>query len=281
MSGGNYLLIPRLKGERGISRKPIKVYRDRSTFFEILKTGSYSQILVNLLLDELSRYRDMTYAKSRGGGHDKSLAFIDVGSNQGLFTLSVLHKNETSPKLDFKVILVEPQKEWLENSKFNLGHFENIDFRNFALIQDNARNVELHYGLHHATGSIIPQSIYSHKTKIKLRSTSVAARNVDDFFLEIDASTDRIVLKIDIDGDDLGIALSALRLLKSRLIILVIEITLQNNRQLHDIDDFLRIFEDSHHVYLVKKDRFIKGISAVKSALTDEVGHFDLIVTYF
>ena len=160
----------------------LEIPLDVAIYNEIFFTGNYSPKL--------------TYYIKRFIELNKVDLFIDIGSNCGLVTRSLL--NQLEKKIDY--ILVEPFPDLMNAARYNLSSFNdaNIVFNQFALGKSNGSS-KFYREINNAG---------SGTTDLKLGSISpyntfvLPVRHSGEFFAQIFAKYTNIVIKSDLQGDD-------------------------------------------------------------------------------
>ena len=181
------------------------------------------------------------------------LLFVDCGCNYGfysLYTASLSEKNE--------ILSIEASKNTLEEliKNLNLNNLKNINFFNNAVSSVFGENVSFHESINDWESS---QTHRNFKTSSELMVYSITIDNLlKEYFLD----DYNVVIKLDIEGNEINAIKGALEVIKKSHPLIIIEFSKYIFENLDNID-YLKNF-------LIKYDYSIFDINLKKKNL-DEI----------
>lgn len=207
---------------------------------------------------------------------DKCIVF-DIGSNQGLFSYQLIQGLGSTP---VKIIAVEPHPLYFYIASLNLSRYNNVVFKNFALVPEhtiysNFEPKSLKFTSSNATATFSTHNIRNMAGLSEpVREVQVWSKKTSDFFNDINKEyvDYEFYMKIDIDGNDFDIALRALDIFGPNLRSLSFELTSQelsiwSSKKIQEFLKLLENFSDVIHIGksgILRKNDLINKISLKK-----------------
>ena len=204
------------------------------------------------------------------------LLFIDCGCNYGFYSLYVASLSERN-----KIISIEASKNTLNefNRNLSLNNLKNIKFYNYAVSDSIDQNILFHESENDW------ESSQTHKN-FKLRSESkVKSITIDSLLKEYLLNNHIVIIKLDIEGNEIRAIKGALEIVKKLNPLIIIEFS----KYIFDNLDNIVYFKN----FLIKYDYSIFDINYNKKNLEDilemlknlkkrhkTIGNFYLIKNY-
>ena len=142
------------------------------------------------------------------------ILFLDCGCNYGFYSLYVASLSEEN-----KIISVEASKQTLEEfiKNLNLNNFLNIKFYNKAISDVDEKIINFNESEKDWESSITHQNYNSYKSSI------VNSVKIDTLVKDYDLEKYKIIIKLDIEGNEMGGIQGSLGLIKKSSPLIIIE----------------------------------------------------------
>ena len=142
------------------------------------------------------------------------ILFLDCGCNYGFYSLYVASLSKEN-----KIISVEASKKTLEEfiKNLNLNNFSNIEFYNKAISDVDEKIINFNESEKDWESSITHQNYTCHKSSI------VNSIKIDTLVKDYDLEKYKIIIKLDIEGNEMGGIQGSVDLIKKSSPLIIIE----------------------------------------------------------
>ena len=201
------------------------------------------------------------------------ILFFDCGCNYGFYSLYVASLSKEN-----KIISIEASKKTLEefNKNLNLNNFSNIKTHNYAISDIDNKKILLNESENDWESSITHQNYKSYTSSI------ISSIKIDTLAKDYDLKNYKIVIKLDIEGNEMNAIQGSLNLIEKSSPMIIIEFSKYIFNKKDNIDylkNFLIRYEYSIYDTNVKQ----RGLEYILMALNklekryQTIGNFYLI----
>ena len=199
--------------------------------------------------------------------------FLDCGCNYGFYSLYV-----ASLSSENRIISIEASKKTLEefSKNLNLNNFSNIFFYNNAISDTDAKIINFNESEKDWESSITHQNYNSNETSI------VNSIKIDTLVKDYELENYKIIIKLDIEGNEMSGIQGSLDLIKKSSPLIIIEFSKYIFNKKDNIE-YLKNFLDSYDYSIYDTKNKKRGLDNILIALDNlekrhqTIGNFYLI----
>ena len=180
----------------------------------------------------------------------KKILFLDCGCNYGFYSLYAASLSEKN-----KIISVEVSKNTLKEFRknLNLNNFSNISFYNRAVSDTDDKNIIFNESEKDWESSITHQNYNSYASSV------VTSIKIDTLVKNYDLNNYIIIIKLDIEGNEMGAIQGSLEMIKKSSPLIIVEFS----KYIFDKEDNIKYLKN----FLIRYDYSIYDTNNKKQKL--------------